>query len=190
MASSSPSFACRFSALSVVLLLLSFVAVLHFDKCEAQLSPTFYDVSCPNVSAIVQEQLVLAQRSDPRIFASLIRLFFHDCFTDGCEASLLLDDADGIQSEKSARPNRNSTRGFEVIDAVKTAVESSCPGVVSCADILAIAAEASVDLVGISAIFIFFPFGRPQTKSGIRIGSTAKTLTPYVVILLCKNTHS
>ncbi|XP_074583281.1 peroxidase A2-like [Curcuma longa] len=146
MASSSSSFACRFSALSVVLLLLSFVAILHFDKCEAQLSPTFYDDTCPNVSAIVQEQLLLAQRSDPRIFASLIRLFFHDCFTDGCDASLLLDNGNGIQSEKFAIPNNNSARGFEVIDAVKTAVESSCPGVVSCADILAIAAEASVDL--------------------------------------------
>ncbi|XP_074585437.1 peroxidase A2-like [Curcuma longa] len=146
MASSSSSFACRFSALSVVLLLLSFVAVLHFDKCEAQLSPTFYDDTCPNVSAIVREQLVLAQRSDPRIFASLTRLFFHDCFTNGCDASILLDQRDGIQSEKFAPPNNNSARGFEVIDAVKTAVESSCPGVVSCADILAIAAEASVNL--------------------------------------------
>ncbi|XP_074560852.1 peroxidase A2-like [Curcuma longa] len=146
MASPSSSFACRFSALSVVLLLLSFVAALHFDKCEVQLSPTFYDGTCPDVSAIVREQLVLAQRSDPRIFASLIRLFFHDCFTDGCDASLLLDDADGIKSEKFAPPNNNSARGYEVIDAVKTAVESSCPGVVSCADILAIAAEASVYL--------------------------------------------
>ena len=59
-------------------------------------------------------------------------------------SSDLLDDAPGIRSEKNASPNRRSARGFEVIDAVKAAVERACPGVVSCADVLAVAAEESV----------------------------------------------
>jgi Peroxidase len=59
----------------------------------------------------------------------------------------LLDDSDSIQSEKDALPNNNSLRGFDVVDDIKTAVENVCPGVVSCADILALAAEISVNLV-------------------------------------------
>jgi peroxidase len=88
-----------------------------------------------------------AHQSDPRIFASLIRLHFHDCFVQGCDGSVLLDTFDGFESEKDARPNNGSARGFPVVDAAKAALEDACPGVVSCADILAIAAEISVELV-------------------------------------------
>lgn len=73
--------------------------------------------------------------------ASLLRLHFHDCFVNGCDGSVLLDASDG---EKFARGNLNSIRGFDVVDAIKSAVESSCSGVVSCADLLALAARDSV----------------------------------------------
>ncbi|KAH7532331.1 hypothetical protein FEM48_Zijuj04G0008500 [Ziziphus jujuba var. spinosa] len=86
--------------------------------------------------------------TDPRIPASLIRLHFHDCFVNGCDASLLLDNSTsaGIDSEKGAPAKNNSVRGFDVIDDIKTAVEDACPGVVSCADVLTIAATESVYL--------------------------------------------
>ena len=59
----------------------------------------------------------------------------------------MLDNTTTIVSEKFAGPNINSARGFEVVDDMKAAVERACPGVVSCADILTIAAEQSVALV-------------------------------------------
>jgi peroxidase len=65
----------------------------------------------------------------------------------GCDGSILLDNTDTIESEKEAAPNNNSARGFDVVDDMKAAVENACPGIVSCADILAIAAEESVCLV-------------------------------------------
>jgi peroxidase len=52
----------------------------------------------------------------------------------------LLDNAG---SEKTAGPNL-SVGGYEVIDAIKTQLEQACPGVVSCADIVALAARDSV----------------------------------------------
>jgi peroxidase len=60
-----------------------------------------------------------------------------------------LDDTATFQGEKNAAPNAGSIRGFEVIDAIKSQVEASCRGVVSCADILALAAKDGVNLVSI-----------------------------------------
>lgn len=64
--------------------------------------------------------------------------------TQGCDASILLEDA----GERSALQNNNSVRGFEVIEAAKRAVEDVCPGVVSCADVLAVAARDASAAVG------------------------------------------
>ncbi|CAA7058674.1 unnamed protein product [Microthlaspi erraticum] len=122
--------------------------MLHSSFSSAQLTPTFYDTSCPGVFNIVRNTIVTELRTDPRIAASILRLHFHDCFVNGCDASILLDNTTSFRTEKDAAPNANSARGFPVIDRMKTAVETACPGIVSCADMLTIAAQQSVNLAG------------------------------------------
>ncbi|KAH6762903.1 Peroxidase superfamily protein [Perilla frutescens var. hirtella] len=128
------------------------ILIIFLDQnvpCEAQLSETFYDGRCPNATTIIRNSIRRAISGERRMAASLLRLHFHDCFVQGCDASILLDQTSTIQSEKTAGPNANSVRGYDVVEAAKRDVERVCPGVVSCADILTLAArDASVAVGG------------------------------------------
>lgn len=104
----------------------------------------FYGGTCPSAEKIVRDAVEAAVAKDHGNAPGLIRLHFHDCFVRGCDASVLLD---GPKSEKVASPNF-SLRGFEVVDAAKAELEKQCPGIVSCADILAFAARDSIELTG------------------------------------------
>ncbi|XP_070057970.1 peroxidase 40-like [Nicotiana tomentosiformis] len=141
------------------------------------LSFGLYQNSCPEAEPIIYSWVERTVSQDPRMAASLLRLHFHDCFVNastiflfpfylntvvyfmlnntpyvkafqGCDASVLLDDTPNFTGEKTAAPNLNSLRGFEVIDSIKADLELACPQTVSCADILAIAARDSVVLSG------------------------------------------
>lgn len=76
-------------------------------------------------------------------------------FSQGCDASILLE---GPNAEKYAPQNSGfGKRVFEIIDKIKTVLEIRCPGAVSCADILNIAARDAARLVPLS-LFLFFSF--------------------------------
>ncbi|XP_058075522.1 peroxidase 4-like [Magnolia sinica] len=148
--------------------------VLCARSIAADLSPNYYSSTCPKALDTVQAAVVAAVKKETRMGASLLRLHFHDCFVNGCDGSILLDDNLTFTGEKTAIPNVNSVRGFDVVDDIKSKVEKVCLGVVSCADILALAARDSVVMLGGPSWEV--PLGRRDSTTANR--STANTNIP------------
>ncbi|KAI5650652.1 hypothetical protein M9H77_36657 [Catharanthus roseus] len=116
------------------------------------LTMNYYHKSCrSDVEAIVRDIVWRNVSANPSLPAKLLRLHYHDCFVRGCDASILLDSTPGNQAEKDAGPNRSVT-GYELIDFIKETLEKLCPEIVSCADIIALAARDAVS----------FQFQRPM----------------------------
>ncbi|XP_023924900.1 peroxidase 27-like [Quercus suber] len=110
------------------------------DTANAQgLKVGFYAKTCPEAEIIVKKVIAQTISEAPSLAGPLLRMHFHDCFVRGCEGSVLLNSSTK-QAEKYAIPNL-SLRGFQIIDKVKSALEKACPGVVSCADIVALVAR-------------------------------------------------
>ncbi|KAF5942981.1 hypothetical protein HYC85_020623 [Camellia sinensis] len=144
------------------------------------LFPEFYELSCPQANEIVMSVLEEAIAKEPRMAASLLRLHFHDCFVQGCDASILLDDTTKMVSEKRSGPNNNSIRGFEVIDEIEAKLEQACPQTVSCADILALSARGSTILSGGPSWEL--PLGRRDSRTASLSGSNSNIPAPNSTI--------
>ncbi|KAJ9549126.1 hypothetical protein OSB04_021669 [Centaurea solstitialis] len=127
--------------------ILVVLAILGSVRGDLQMG--FYSSSCPKAEKIVRDYVNEHIPNAPSLAAALIRMHFHDCFVRGCDGSVLLNftSSSGNQTEKVAVPNR-TVRGFGFIDTLKSLVEAECPGVVSCADIVALAARDSIVVTG------------------------------------------
>ncbi|KAH7287303.1 hypothetical protein KP509_32G049200 [Ceratopteris richardii] len=107
----------------------------------------FYNETCPQVGKIVEERIAYWTSIDDTTPSPLLRLFFHDCLVYGCDASVLLNSSYNATAEKDADVNF-SLGNFFVIDEIKERLEIECPGVVSCADILALVGVYSIKQAG------------------------------------------
>uniref|UniRef100_A0ACD5ULX6 Uncharacterized protein n=1 Tax=Avena sativa TaxID=4498 RepID=A0ACD5ULX6_AVESA len=127
----------------------------------AVLAVGHYNQTCYQAEQIVRAAVKKAVYANRGIAAGLIRLFFHDCFVRGCDASILLDETHANPlPEKLGRPNYRSLRGFEVIDQAKMALKNKCQGVVSCADIVAFAARDATMFLSNGTVQFDMPSGR------------------------------
>ncbi|KAH7278049.1 hypothetical protein KP509_38G021600 [Ceratopteris richardii] len=111
------------------------------------LSVGFYSSSCPQVETVIEQQLRVILQANIGQAAGILRIMFHDCFVQGCDASLLLLRP---TTELTATPNNASIRAssLRALDTIKAAVEAVCPGVVSCADTIVLSTKIAVKLSG------------------------------------------
>ncbi|KAI4352753.1 hypothetical protein L6164_006974 [Bauhinia variegata] len=143
------------------LLLIPFLLLVSHYSSEAQptelstpaivkgLSRSFYKSSCPKLESIVRNHLKKVFKKDIGQAAALLRIFFHDCFVQGCDASVLLDGSFANPSEKEAPPNLTlRPDALKTLDDLRALVHNTCGRVVSCADITALAGRDAVFLSG------------------------------------------
>ncbi|KAF5740163.1 Peroxidase 6 precursor family protein [Tripterygium wilfordii] len=130
-------------------LLLFFLLLNFLPFSHSKLTLDYYNKTCPQFHDIMQRISVEKQMASPSTAAATIRLFFHDCVVDGCDASTLVSSTAFNKAERDAEINLSlAGDGFDIITHAKTALELQCPGIVSCSDILATAARNLVVTTG------------------------------------------
>ena len=72
----------KMSSFQCIVATLFFALLLPPGSLACELSPSFYDETCPDVLSIIRGIIKDALLSDPRIGAILLRLHFHDCFVN------------------------------------------------------------------------------------------------------------
>ncbi|PPD96942.1 hypothetical protein GOBAR_DD06043 [Gossypium barbadense] len=114
------------------LILVCIVVFGVVGSCHGgSLKKGYYDNTCPDAEAIIKNATEKRVANDPHVACK------------GCDGSVLLNSTTNNTAEKDAIPNL-SLAGFDVIDDIKAEVEKECPNVVSCADVLALAARDAV----------------------------------------------
>ncbi|CAL4979827.1 unnamed protein product [Urochloa decumbens] len=109
-------------------------------------STDYHAITCPSLEFIVQANVDNAVNVDASIAAGLIRIYFNDCFPQGCDASLLLK---GLHSEERYEANAFlNQKSMQLIEDIRIIVHAQCGATVSCADILALAVRRAVVRAG------------------------------------------
>ncbi|XP_021293835.1 peroxidase 29-like [Herrania umbratica] len=148
--------------------------------CKAQLAYDYYKYSCPNVENAVRKVMLGVVLTDPTAPAAFLRLLFHDCQVQGCDASILLDSG-ALRGNSEVVSGRNfGIRKLETIEYIKYILEAVCPGQVSCADIIALAAKESVSLSGGPNIQI--PLGRKDSTTCSRQAADTHLPSPDITV--------
>ncbi|PAN44885.1 hypothetical protein PAHAL_9G077400 [Panicum hallii] len=133
-------------------ILAAFLAALAAAAgVAAQLRQDYYTAVCPDLESIVRDAVSKKVQDQPVAVGATIRLFFHDCFVEGCDASVILVSTGNSTAEKD-HPNNLSLAGdgFDTVIKAKAAVDAvpACTNQVSCADILALATRDVIALAG------------------------------------------
>ncbi|CAN6209148.1 unnamed protein product [Urochloa humidicola] len=141
----------RLAAAALLALALTAAGGSPFRAAAQQLRRNYYAGVCPDVETIVRGVMARKVQQTATTIGAIVRLFFHDCFVEGCDASVVVASAGNNTAEKD-HPNNLSLAGdgFDAVIRAKAAVDAvpRCRNKVSCADILAMATRDAVALAG------------------------------------------
>ncbi|POO03825.1 Peroxidase [Trema orientale] len=134
--------------LSLSSLFLLLLSTSTTSTSHTLLRKDYYKDSCPNVESIVRAAVEKKFEQTFTTAPATLRLFFHDCFVRGCDASVILFSRNSTAEKDNSDNLSLAGDGFDTVIRAKEAVESvpSCRHKVSCADILALATRDAVKL--------------------------------------------
>lgn len=129
----------------------------------------------------VLDVLTVPVNLDPKASSQpLSSLFLLLVYLQGCDASILLDSG-ALKGNSEVVSGRNfGIRKLETIEYIKYILEAVCPGQVSCADIIALAAKESVSLSGGPNIQI--PLGRKDSTTCSRQAADTHLPSPDITV--------
>ncbi|KAI3794125.1 hypothetical protein L1987_36752 [Smallanthus sonchifolius] len=125
--------------------------LIFSNLASAQLKQNYYANICPNVETIVRNAVTAKIQQTFVTIPGTLRLFFHDCFVEGCDASVMIQSSGSNTAEKDHPDNLSlAGDGFDTVIKAKAAVDAvaSCKNKVSCADILTMATRDVVRMAG------------------------------------------
>lgn len=128
-----------------------FISLSFSHLASAQLKQNYYANVCPTVETIVRGVVKQKFQQTFTTVPATLRLFFHDCFVQGCDASVMIASSGSNTAEKDNEDNLSlAGDGFDTVIKAKAAVDANatCANKVSCADILAIATRDVIELSG------------------------------------------
>ncbi|KAK1275447.1 Peroxidase 16 [Acorus gramineus] len=152
------------------------LSLLIFPRpSSAHLRKDYYGNICPDVESLVRAAVQQKIQQSTITAPGTLRLFFHDCFIKGCDASVMLVSPKN-KSSSDERHNSDDLSlagdAFDTIVKAKAAVDADrrCTNKVSCADIMALAARDVVSLTGgpSYAVELGRLDGRISTRAGVR----------------------
>jgi hypothetical protein len=127
----------------------------------------------------VSDTVAAKQHASPSTATGTLRLFFHDCFVNGCDALVLVSplSSSGAAPERAVQINLSLPRdAFDAVGRAKAALEAACPGVVSCADALALATSDLVATLGGPRFLV--ALGRRDSRRLRRTPSPSRPSSP------------
>jgi peroxidase len=110
-------------------LLVLAAALACLSPANAKLTANYYKNTCPAMAKIISEAVTSKQLSNPTTAAGTLRVFFHDCFVSGCDASTFISSNQFNKAERDADINLSLPGdAFDLVIRAKATLELECPG--------------------------------------------------------------